>query len=115
MTYLKYSNLLKNPKFLRWQLSSDETLNSYWENLSEDNPVLKCEINKAIEFLKKEGLNKSDLTISEREDLLIKILNNVDSNHKRHKTRRSIYSIAASVASVFLIVMLMQFLTKKIL
>ncbi len=105
--------MLKNPKFLRWQLSSDETLNSYWENLSEDNPVLKCEINKAIEFLKKEGLNKSDLTISEREDLLIKILNNVDSNHKRHKTRRSIYSIAASVASVFLIVMLMQFLTKK--
>ena len=103
MTNLRYTDLLMDQKFIRWQLASDESLNSYWEDHMARDPKLKFEISKAVEYLKNEGLNKSSLSISEREELLIKVLNSVQKNNVKIRKRRILFSITASVASVLLI------------
>lgn len=113
MTNLRYTDLLMDQKFIRWQLASDESLNSYWEDHMARDPKLKFEISKAVDYLKNEGLNKSSLSSPEREEILIKVLNSVQKNNVKIRKRRILFSITASVASVLLIIVFTKFFTGK--
>ena len=52
---IRYTEILKDPKFISWQLSPDESLDSYWQKLLYDNPDLEIEVDKAIKYLKEKN------------------------------------------------------------
>jgi len=101
--YNSYTDLLKDKRFLQWQLMSDETLNGYWEEVFIQHPGLEKELQRAILYLKKEGLNRSDLDNFERTELLDRIQKSVLLKKKKIKKQRFIW-YAATVAAVILIV-----------
>lgn len=71
--HTKYTDFLKDTQFLRWQLMPDETLNGYWLDYIKKHPEQFREIQKAVTYLKREGLNKRTLNKKEKADLLNKI------------------------------------------
>lgn len=101
---IRYTEILKDPKFISWQLSPDESLDSYWQKLLYDNPDLEIEVDKAIKYLKEKSFNKSSLTAKEKEELL----NRIHKTYKLKDNRSNIvkylkYTIAGCVATAFLI------------
>lgn len=85
--YNSYTDLLKDKRFLQWQLMSDETMNGYWEEVFIQHPGLEKELQRAILYLKKEGLNRSDLDNFERTELLGKIQRSVLLKKQKIKNR----------------------------
>ncbi len=100
--YTHFTDLLKDQEFLRWQLLTDEKLNEYWHAFFVQHPELENELQKAIDYLKKEGLNKNDLQNNERSDLFERIQMSV--NQKRKRRMRHVLLYASSAAAVALLI-----------
>lgn len=110
--YSRYTDFLKDEKFLRWQLLPDESLDEYWKNFIRENPELNKEIQHAIADLKTTVLNKNILSDSDRLELFNRIQSTIQEKGKRKKTNiRHIlqYSVAACAAIALLIIGLNYF------
>ncbi|WP_019538646.1 FecR family protein [Proteiniphilum acetatigenes] len=99
--YTSYTHFLKDNKFIQWQLMPDEKLNSYWEKFFMQHPELQRESQQAFTFLKKEGLNKSDLNKNEHTELLERIQRTI--RQKKKIQQRRIFWYASTVAAMALI------------
>ena len=102
--YSDYTDFLKDRKFIQWQLLPDNDLNIYWELFMQNHPELTEEIQKAILFLKSEGMNKNMLSVSERDELLNKIRIHILRNKKMKRRRLIWFSTAASAAIALIII-----------
>lgn len=100
--YTSYTHFLKDNKFIQWQLMPDENLNSYWEEFFMQHPELQKESQQALRFLKKEGLNKSDLNKNEHTELLERIQRTI--RQKKKIQQRRILWYASTVAAMALII-----------
>lgn len=101
---MRHTEILKDPKFISWQLAPDESLEEYWQKLLYNNPDLEIEVSKAIKYLKANGLNKSDLTPKEKEELLNRIHKTYKlKSTKNIKIRYLKYTIAGCIATALLI------------
>ncbi|WP_313380096.1 FecR family protein [Proteiniphilum saccharofermentans] len=101
--YTSYTDLLKDRQFLQWQLMQDEELSCYWEEFFRQHPELDKELQQAITYLKKEGLNKSTLNEIEHVVLFGKIQKTIRQTNKT-KLRRILWYASASAAAIALIV-----------
>jgi len=77
--YKRYTDFLKDKQFIRWQLAPDEELEAQWKDFIKENPHLHIEIQRAIDYLKTTGLNKSTLNEDER----IRLFNEIQFNIKQ--------------------------------
>ena len=111
--YSHYTDFLKDKLFIRWQLLPDEQLDGYWHDFMFNHPEHAKDIQKAILFLKSEGLNKSQLTIAEREALLKSILKTIRQGKKAKQRKLFCYMSIASVA-VALIAIAISLLTPSL-
>lgn len=104
-SYKHYTDFLKDKRFLRWQLAPDEELEAPWKDFVDKNPHLNNELQRAVNYLKKNGLNKSMLSEADRLRVLNKIQHTIERSTKRAKLRRviqiSVASCAAIVALIF--------------
>lgn len=102
-SHTSYTDLLKDNKFLQWQLMQDETLNSYWEEFFMLHPESEKELQQAIIYLKKEGLNKKALDEKERVELLERIQKTI-RQEKRIKQHKFLWFASTSAAAIILII-----------
>ena len=93
----RYTDFLKNKKFIQWQLLPDDTLNEYWQDYINQYPESERDIKKAINYLKTEGLNKIQFEESERLLLLDKIQTTI-RNRQYVQRRRLVWYSVASIA-----------------
>lgn len=108
--YSRYTDFLKDEKFLRWQLLPDETLDEYWKDFIRENPELNEEIQHAIADLKTTVLNKNILSDSNRLELFNRIQSTIEAKRRKTKIRHIIqYSAAACAAIALLIIGLNYF------
>lgn len=108
--YSRYSDFLKDRKFLRWQLMPDEELEVYWRNFMTKHHEHVHDVERAILFLKKEGLNKGILTVHDREALLESIQKAIRREKKAKQKKLFVYASVASVA-VILVAIVILFLS----
>ena len=114
--YSRYTDFLKDEKFLRWQLLPDEALDEYWKNFIRENPDLTGEMQHAIAYLKTAVLNKNILSESDRLELFHRIQSTLNEKRRKSKIRRIIqYSAAACAAIVLLIIGLNYFNSRETL
>ena len=114
--YSHYTDFLKDEKFLRWQLLSDETLDEYWENFIRENPDLNEEMQHAIADLKTTVLNRNILSDSDRLELFHRIQFTINEKRRKSKIRHIIqYGAAACAAIALLIIGLNYFNTEDML
>lgn len=109
MEYSRYTDFLKDPDFINWQLLNDDSLEEYWMCFIDSNPHLKDEIDRAISYLKEEGFNDR-LSPEEREELLNRIRASVRGKRKATLYGRLKMTIAASVAVVIIAVVATLFI-----
>ena len=108
--YFRYTDFLKDEKFLRWQLLPDETLDEYWKDFIRENPELNEKIQHAIADLKTTVLNKNILSDSNRLELFNRIQSTIKEKRRKSKIRHIIqYSAAACAAIALLIIGLNYF------
>lgn len=113
MSELKhYTDFLKEPDFVQWQLTSDEALESYWLEFIQKNPHLENEFSQAITSLKKEILNKNTLSKTEQSELLYKIEQTLQASKKQKQRKIIVQYVAASVAVALLLIGITFFLPK---
>lgn len=113
MSELKhYTDFLKEPDFVQWQLTSDEALESYWLEFIQNNPHLENEFSQAITSLKKKILNKNTLSNSEQSELLYKIEQTLQAD-KKLKQRKIIFQYVAASAAVALLLIGITFFLPK--
>ena len=93
--YSKYTDFLKDRQFIRWQLLPDDALNKYWQDFIKHHPESEKEIQRAITFLKNEGLNKCSLNETGRALLFDKIQTTIQKRRKVKHLRLFWYSAAA--------------------
>jgi ferric-dicitrate binding protein FerR (iron transport regulator) len=96
--YTGYTDFLRDRQFIQWQLMPDEALNSYWDDFLGQHPELEKEMQRAVAYLKKQGMNKSDLTENERTELLKRIQKTIRQEKTIKKRKLFWYSSAAAVA-----------------
>ncbi|MFZ6038861.1 MAG: FecR family protein [Bacteroidota bacterium] len=114
--YSRYTDFLKDEKFLRWQLLPDETLDEYWKNFIRENPDLNEEMQHAIADLKTTVLNKNILSESDRLELFRRIQFTLNEKRRKSKIRHIIqYGAAACAAIALLIIGLNYFNTEDML
>jgi hypothetical protein len=110
----RYTDFLKDSQFIRWQLAPDEELEAHWKEFIEKNPDLSKELQRAIDYLKTTGLNKSRFSEAESAHLLNKIQWTIERSLKKAKIRRIIQvSIASCAAIALLVIGLNLFLSQK--
>ncbi|SCD19300.1 sigma factor regulatory protein, FecR/PupR family [Proteiniphilum saccharofermentans] len=102
-TYTSYTDFLKDKKFIQWQLMPNENLDIYWQSFIGHHAEHKKNIQKAITYLKKIGLNESDLSENERTVLLEKIQRTI-RQEKKIKQRKLFWYTSASAAAIALII-----------
>ncbi|MCW1734433.1 FecR family protein [Anaerorudis cellulosivorans] len=108
--YSRYTDFLKDEKFLRWQLLPDETLDEYWKDFIRENPELNKEIQHAIADLKAAVLNKNILSDSDRLELFHRIQSTINEKRRKNNFRRILqYGTAACAAIALLIIGLNYF------
>jgi len=78
--------IFKDKQFIRWQLAPDEELEAQWKDFIKENPHLHIEIQRAIDYLKTTGLNKSTLNEDERIRLFNEIQFNIKQSLKKQKS-----------------------------
>ena len=100
----RYTEFLKDEKFLRWQLLEDESLNDYWENFVQNNPQTKDEIEHAISYLKNTALNTNMLSDTDRSKLLDRIQSSIEKKEKRKRISRIIQIGAAACIAIAFVV-----------
>ncbi len=114
--YSRYTDFLKDEKFLRWQLLPDETLDEYWKNFIRENPDLNEEMQHAIADLKTTVLNRNILSDSDRLELFHRIQFTINEKRRKSKIRHIIqYGAAACAAIALLIIGLNYFNTEDML
>jgi len=101
--YSVYTDFLKDRQFIQWQLMSDASLDSYWQEFINQYPEQKKNMDKAIAYLKKTGMAKKYLSENERLTLLERIQKTIRQEKKRER-RRIFWYASASAAAVALIV-----------
>ena len=106
----RYSDFLKDSKFIWWQLLPDDALNKYWKDFTEQHPESGREMERASLYLKSEGLNKSSLTETERIILLTKIQRTIRDRRKAKQRKLFWYS---SAAIVLLVIGLILFYSRR--
>ena len=99
----KYTDYLVDIRFIRWQLMPDEELTAYWEEYLERHPDSTQEMQQAVSYLKKEGLNKKHFNEFEQQQLLKKIQHTIGQREQKKRRKIIWYSSVAS-AAVFAIV-----------
>lgn len=110
----RYTDFLKDSQFIRWQLAPDEELEAHWKEFIEKNPDLSNELQRAIDYLKTTGLNKSRFGEAERARLLNRIQWTIEQSAKKAKIRRIIrLSVASCAAIALLMIGLNLFLSQK--
>lgn len=110
----RYTDFLKDSQFIRWQLAPDEELDVHWKKFIEENPDLSNELQRAIDYLKTNGLNKSRFSDAERALLLNKIQWSIERRLKKTKIRRMIqFSVASCAAIALLVIGINLFLSQK--
>ncbi len=108
--YSCYTDFLKDRQFIRWQLLPDEQLDNYWHDFMANHPEHVEDIQKAIRFLKSEGLNKSRLTIAEQKALLGSIQATIHQG-KKAKQRKLFRHVAVAGVAVAIIAIAISLLT----
>lgn len=103
-TYTSYTDFLNNRKFIQWQLMPNESLETYWQEFTGQYPEQKKNIDEAITYLKKIGMNKSDLTENERMVLLERIQKTLRQEKKRERRRIFWYASAAAAAVALIVI-----------
>lgn len=93
----RYTDFLRDSKFIRWQLFSDDALNEYWLNFIAQHPEYEEEIQHAIVYLKNQGLNSSNLDKTERALLLDRINLTIQGRQKVRRLRFLRYSAAVVI------------------
>lgn len=101
--YTRYTDFLKDRKFIQWQLMPDETLNAYWHTFIAQHPGHDKEMQKAIGYLQKSGMNKSTLNENERVMLLGRIQETI-RQEKKARQRRLLWYASASAAAIALLI-----------
>ncbi len=96
--YSRYTDFLKDRQFIRWQLLPDEKLDDYWHGFMSNHPEHVEDIQKAIRFLKSDGLNKGSLTMVEQEELLESIQATIRQGKKAKQRKIVRYVSVASTA-----------------
>lgn len=110
----RYTDFLKDSQFIRWQLAPDEELEAHWKEFIEKNPDLSNELQRAIDYLKTTGLNKSRFGEAERVRLLNKIQWTIERSVKKTKISRIIrLSVASCAAIALLVIGLNLFLSQR--
>ncbi len=102
--YTHYTDFLKDPRFLRWQLMPDEESDACWRDFINRNPHLEEAVCRASEYLKTKGLNQSELSTEDRVFLLEKIRKTIDRNVRKARIRRIVMLSAVSCAAILFIV-----------
>lgn len=102
--YAGYKDLLKDKRFLQWQLMPDESQCTYWEDFFNQHPDLEKDLQQAISFLKKEGLNKCNLNDIERTALFSK-MHKSTRQINRTKQRRLLWVAFSSAAAIAIIIL----------
>lgn len=106
----RYTDFLKDKKFLRWQLLPNDELDEYWKKFIRENPDLNEEIQHAIADLKTTVLNKNILSDSDRLELFNRIQSTIKEKQQKTKIRHILqYSTAACAAIALLIIGLNYF------
>lgn len=102
MTTIKnYKDFLQNTDFILWRLTGDSFLETYWEELLDNNPTLKDEMDKAIEEFSKIKFNRNTLTETEYSLLLARIHDSSSQIESAKRLRRFIpYAAAACFALI---------------
>ena len=100
--YSRYTDFLKDKRFIWWQLLPDEHLDDYWHDFMSDHPEHVEDIQKAIRFLKSDGLNKGSLTMVEQEELLESIQATIRQG-KKAKQRKIVWYVSVASAAVAVI------------
>ncbi len=108
--YSRYTDFLKDRQFIRWQLLPDEQLDNYWHDFMANHPEHVEDIQKAIRFLKSEGLNKSRLTMPEQKALLGSIQATIHQG-KKAKQRKLFRHVAVAGIAVAIIAIAISLLT----
>jgi hypothetical protein len=102
--HAKYTDYLTDSQFIRWQLMPDEDSIAYWDEYLERFPDSAKEIQHAITYLKKEGLNKSGLGEFEQQQLLEKIQHTIRLAEQKKRRKITWYSTVASAAVAAVII-----------
>ncbi|MGI6520589.1 MAG: FecR family protein [Fermentimonas sp.] len=108
--YSRYTDFLKDKRFICWQLLPDEQLDDYWHDFMSDHPEHVEDIQKAIRFLKSEGLHKSQLTPIEQEALLESIQATFRQG-KKAKQQKIVRHVSVASAAVAVIAIAISLLT----
>lgn len=101
-TVKNYKDLLQDSNFVLWQLTKDSFLDAYWEEVINNNPALKEEIDKAIQVFPKIKLDQNKLTETEYDFLSNRIHSSL--LHIRQKKRIRLIIQYATAACIALIV-----------
>lgn len=109
--YAHYTDFLKEPHFIRWQLMPDDESNSYWFAFIDRHPELNAEMEKAITYLKKRGLNRKNLSDRERTELLERITHTVTMKKGVRQSKIIRYMAVASIAVALIVVAITLFIT----
>lgn len=100
-THQNFTDFLKDRQFIQWQLLPDESLNTYWHDFMQKNPLLIEEIEKAATYLKTVVRRNSLLTDTEILQLLNQIETSIEDRSKRKRVYRLIrYTAIAACAAI---------------
>lgn len=102
--YTDYTDFLKDNKFIQWQLMPNESLSTYWNNFIGQHPEHDKEVQKAITYLKKKGMNKSTLGENERAELLERIQKVLRQKNKMKQRRLFGYASASAAAGALILI-----------
>ena len=102
--HTKYTDYLTDLRFIRWQLVPDNELSAFWSKYIEQYPDSSKEMQRAIDYLKGEGLNSCMLDELEKQELLNSFLHPRIKDEKRKKLKIVKYSLVSAVAAVAIIV-----------
>lgn len=107
----KHPELLQDDKFLLWRFFPDAETNAYWDNLINQQPEIKKEIDLADEYLKKYIFKKNGLQTIDKQLLLKRINKNLNRDNK--KKRVKLWMKYAAVACVAVAIGVASFITQK--
>lgn len=98
---MRYTDFLRNPRFIQWQLMPDEENIKYWNNLLQKHPEWEVEMERAASSLKLKTMGKSELSQTERELLWHSIHATINSQRQRKRKLR--YRLMAAAALILLL------------
>lgn len=105
--------LLQSESFLRWRYFPTKEDKHFWEKLQED-PVIKAEMDAAMDVLHTVRFNPYTLSDSESADMLSQIERRIQVNKIRQKKRLYIAAAVAAIAFLLFVFSFSFFMKQKI-